>query len=217
MGARDRGRSERVAALPAGRVVARSTGPRRLPARSVDRLRTGRSDGADIQIVLDTSRNVFEDSDGRDWEKAVSIVASIAAALVDNEGRASVALGLGKVQEIDTPASLTLCSIVGPTPAERARSLWAAFSVACVPNAGRHAAVGGDHAGRLCAVGVGASQLAGAPVSLGRRPSPRQAAAGAARRARGVGLRSGSRTTPQSLGGSGLWSLNGKRSTPCGF
>jgi hypothetical protein len=34
-------------------------------------------------------------------------VASIAAALVDNEGRASVALGLGKVQEIDTPASLT--------------------------------------------------------------------------------------------------------------
>lgn len=60
-----------------------------------------------VQIVLDTSRNVFEDSDGRDWEKAVSIVASIAAALVDNEGRASVALGSGKVQEIDTPASLT--------------------------------------------------------------------------------------------------------------
>lgn len=60
-----------------------------------------------VQVLLDTSCDVFEDTAGRDWEKAVSIVASIAAALVDDGGRASVALGLGKVHEIDNPASLT--------------------------------------------------------------------------------------------------------------
>lgn len=68
-----------------------------------------RSDSAaqGLQVLLDPSRDVFEDREGRDWETAVSIVASIAAALVDGGGRASVVLGLGKVHEIDTSASLT--------------------------------------------------------------------------------------------------------------
>ncbi len=60
-----------------------------------------------LQVLLDTSRDVFEDREGRDWETALSVVASIAAALVAGGGRASVVLGMGKVHEIDNPASVT--------------------------------------------------------------------------------------------------------------
>ncbi len=60
-----------------------------------------------LQVLLDTSRNVFDDREGRDWETALSTVASIAAALVNGGGRASIVLGVGKVHEIDNPASVT--------------------------------------------------------------------------------------------------------------
>jgi uncharacterized protein (DUF58 family) len=60
-----------------------------------------------LQVVLETSRDVFSATDGSDWETAVSIVASVASVLVEEGGRASVVLGLGKVHEIDNPASLT--------------------------------------------------------------------------------------------------------------
>jgi uncharacterized protein (DUF58 family) len=60
-----------------------------------------------LQVVLETSRDVFSATDGSDWETAISIVASVASVLVEEGGRASVVLGLGKVHEIDNPASLT--------------------------------------------------------------------------------------------------------------
>lgn len=60
-----------------------------------------------LQVILETSRDVFSMADGSDWEAAVSIVASVTAVLVEEGGRASVVLGVGKVHEIDNPASLT--------------------------------------------------------------------------------------------------------------
>jgi len=60
-----------------------------------------------LLVMLEAEQVVYRYDDPSGWERVVSIMASIAAMVVEGGGRASLVLGVGKVHEIHNSASLT--------------------------------------------------------------------------------------------------------------